>query len=87
MTAHTLVDGWLLTGDIASMNEDGFNWLIDRKKDVIITGGESIFPVEIENFMMSHEKVHDVGVIGLPDERLGEIVTAIVQVKQGKLVG
>ena len=84
MTAHTLVDGWLLTGDIASMNEDGFNWLIDRKKDVIITGGESIFPVEIENFMMSHEKVHDVGVIGLPDERLGEIVTAIVQVKQGK---
>ena len=83
-TRRTLVDGWLLTGDIARMDEDGFIWLIDRRKDVIITGGENIFPVEIENFMMGHDHIHDVGVIGTPDDRLGEVVTAVVQVKPGK---
>ncbi len=80
-TAETIVDGWLLTGDIARLDEDGFIWLVDRAKDVIITGGENIFPVEIESFIMDNPKVQDVGVIGYPDERLGEIVTAIVKVK------
>ncbi len=83
-TAATIVDGWLLTGDIARQDEDGFIWLVDRAKDVIITGGENIFPVEIESFIMENPKVQDVGVIGYPDERLGEIVTAIVQVKQSQ---
>ncbi len=83
-TAATLVDGWLLTGDIARRDEDGFIWLVDRKKDMIITGGENIFPVEIEEFMMNHDKIQDVGVIGLPDERLGEIVAAVVQVKPSR---
>ena len=80
-TAATLKDRWLLTGDIARVDEDGFIWLVDRAKDIIITGGENIFPVEIESFIMGHTKVQDVGVIGLPDERLGEIVAAIIKAK------
>jgi acyl-CoA synthetase (AMP-forming)/AMP-acid ligase II len=82
-TADTLVDGWLLTGDIARMDKENFIWLIDRKKDVIITGGENIYPVELENYLIGHEKIHDVGVIGIPDDRLGEIVAAVVKVKPG----
>jgi acyl-CoA synthetase (AMP-forming)/AMP-acid ligase II len=83
-TAQTLYHGWLLTGDMARVDEDGFIWLVDRKKDVIITGGENIFPVEIEDFLMSNSKVQDAAVIGVPDERLGEIVLAIIKVKPGK---
>jgi acyl-CoA synthetase (AMP-forming)/AMP-acid ligase II len=83
-TESTLKDGWLLTGDIARVDEDGFIWLVDRAKDIIITGGENIFPVEIENHIMEHPKVQDVGVIGLPDERLGEIVAAIIKAKPGQ---
>ncbi|MBU0698229.1 MAG: AMP-binding protein, partial [Proteobacteria bacterium] len=82
-TAESIVDGWLLTGDIARQDQDGFIWLIDRKKDVIITGGENIFPVEIEDFLQAHPKIQDVAVIGLPSLRLGEIATAIIQVKPG----
>ena len=82
-TASTLIDGWLLTGDMARVDEDGFIWLVDRKKDVIITGGENIFPVEIENFLMENAKFQDVAVIGLQDDRLGEIVAAIIKVKPG----
>jgi len=80
-TAATLKNGWLHTGDIARMDEDGFIWLVDRAKDVIITGGENIFPVEIESHIMGHPKVQDVGVIGMPDERLGEVVAAIIRAK------
>ncbi len=83
-TRATLKDGWLLTGDIARVDADGFIWLVDRAKDVIITGGENIFPVEIENHLMGHPKVQDVGVIGMPDERLGEIAAAIIKAKPGK---
>jgi acyl-CoA synthetase (AMP-forming)/AMP-acid ligase II len=82
-TADTLLNGWLLTGDMARVDEDGFIWLVDRKKDVIITGGENIFPVEIEDFLMENGKIQDAAVIGVPDERLGEIVTAIIKVKPG----
>ncbi len=82
-TAKTIVNGWLLTGDVARLDEDGFIWLVDRKKDVIITGGENIYPVEIEDFLMNHPDIQDVGVIGTPSLRLGEIVTAIIQVKPG----
>ncbi len=83
-TRETLVDGWLLTGDVARQDEDGFIWLVDRKKDVIITGGENIYPVEIEDFLQAHPKIHDVAVIGLPSLRLGEISTAIIQVTPGQ---
>jgi acyl-CoA synthetase (AMP-forming)/AMP-acid ligase II len=80
-TRSTLFDGWLLTGDMARLDEDGFIWLVDRKKDVIISGGENIFPVEIEDFLMNNQKIQDAAVIGIPDERLGEIVTAIIKPK------
>ena len=83
-TSKTLFDGWLATGDVAKEDEDGFIWLVDRKKDVIITGGENIYPVEIEDFLQSHPKIQDVAVIGLPSDRLGEIAAAVVRVKEGK---
>ena len=82
-TKDTIIDGWLLTGDMARFDEDGFIWLVDRKKDVIITGGENIFPVEIEDFLMENNKIQDAAVIGLPDDRLGEIVGAVVKLKPG----
>lgn len=82
-TEETLRDGWLYTGDMAKQDEDGFYFLVDRKKDVIVSGGENIYPVQIENFLSAHQKVQDVAVIGLPDERLGEITGAIISVKKG----
>ena len=82
-TADTLRDGWLYTGDMAMQDPDGFIYLVDRKKDVIITGGENLYPVQIENFLAAHQKIKDVAVIGLPDPRLGEIAAAIIEVKQG----
>ena len=82
-TAAVLKEGWLLTGDMARTDEDGFVYLVDRKKDVIITGGENIYPVEIEDFLHRHEAVKDVAVIGLPDQRLGEIVAAVIELKPG----
>ena len=74
-------DGWLYTGDMARESEDGFIYLVDRKKDVIITGGENIYPVQIEDFLRRNDKIKDVAVIGLPDSRLGEIAAAIIEVK------
>ena len=82
-TAATLRDGWLLTGDMAMADEEGFIFLVDRKKDVIITGGENLYPVQIENFLSAHPDVKDVAVIGLPDKRLGEIAAAIIEVQPG----
>jgi acyl-CoA synthetase (AMP-forming)/AMP-acid ligase II len=75
-------DGWLLTGDMAE-ERDGFIYLVDRAKDVIITGGENLYPVQIEDFLRAHKAIKDVAVIGLPDARLGEIAAAIVSVKDG----
>lgn len=80
-TAECMRDGWLLTGDMARKDEDGFIWLVDRKKDVIISGGENIYPVQIEDFLSAHPAIKDVAVIGLPNERLGEIAAAIIELK------
>ncbi len=82
-TAETLKGGWLYTGDMAMQDEEGFIYLVDRKKDVIITGGENLYPVQIEDFISAHPKVKDVAVIGLPDSRLGEIAAAIIEIKKG----
>ena len=82
-TAETLKDGWLYTGDMAEQDADGFIYLVDRKKDVIISGGENIYPVQIENFLSKYPKVKDVAVIGLADPRLGEITAAIIETKDG----
>ena len=82
-TREVLRDGWLFTGDMAMQDPDGFIYLVDRKKDVIITGGENLYPVQIEDFLRGHEAVKDVAVIGLPHPRLGEIAAAIVELKPG----
>ncbi len=82
-TDEVLKNGWLYTGDMARVDEDGFIWLVDRKKDVIITGGENIYPVQIEDFLRAYDKIKDVAVIGIPDNRLGEIAAAIISVKEG----
>ncbi len=82
-TAEVIKDGWLFTGDMARMDDDGFIYLVDRKKDVIISGGENIYPVQIEDFLRSHDAIKDVAVIGLLDERVGEIAAAIIEIKPG----
>ncbi len=82
-TAEVLKDGWLFTGDVAMQDEDGFIFLVDRIKDVIVSGGENLYPVQIEDYIRQYEKVRDVAVIGLPDKRLGEIAGAIISVKDG----
>ena len=82
-TAEVLKDGWLLTGDMAMQDEEGFIFLVDRKKDVIVSGGENIYPVQIEDFLHKNDKIKDVAVIGLPDRRLGEITAAIIEIKAG----
>ena len=83
-TNDVLRDGWLFTGDMAREDEDGFIFLVDRKKDVIISGGENLYPVQIEDFLRKHSSIKDVAVIGLPDARLGEIATAIIEVKENE---
>lgn len=83
-TRKVLKDGWLYSGDMAQQDEDGFIYLVDRKKDLVISGGENIFPVEIENFLQAHNDIKDVAVIGMPDRRLGEVPVAIVELKPGR---
>ncbi len=82
-TGAVIKGDWLYTGDMAQMDEDGFIYLVDRKKDVIISGGENIYPVQIEDFLRAHKRIKDVAVIGLPDKRLGEITAAIIELKPG----
>lgn len=82
-TSEVLKDGWLYTGDMAQEDEDGFIFLVDRKKDVIISGGENLYPVQIEDFLRGHDAIKDAAVIGLPDKRLGEIAAAVVEIKEG----
>ena len=82
-TAETIVDGWLHTGDLGRMTESGFIYLLDRAKDMIITGGTNVYPAEIEAVLLTHPKISDVGVIGIPDPEWGESIVAIVQLKSG----
>ncbi|MGI5936976.1 MAG: class I adenylate-forming enzyme family protein [Oscillospiraceae bacterium] len=82
-TLEVLDGEWLRTGDMARMDEDGFIWLVDRKKDVIIMGGENIYPVQIEDFLRSCDEIKDAAVIGRPHPRLGEIAAAIIELKPG----
>ena len=85
-TAQSLKEGWLYTGDMARMDEDGFVYLVDRKKDVIISGGENIYPVQIEDFLRKHDGIKDAAVIGMSEKRLGEIAVAIIELKRDHLV-
>ena len=82
-TAKTLVDGWLYTGDAAKMDEEGYVFIQDRIKDMIVSGGENVYPKEVENALFDHEKVADAAVIGIPDEKFGEAILAFIQTRDG----
>ncbi|SHK00791.1 AMP-binding enzyme C-terminal domain-containing protein [Desulfatibacillum alkenivorans DSM 16219] len=77
-TASTIIDGWIHSGDMAKMDEDGYLYILDRKKDMIISGGENIYPAEVEDTLLSHPAIADVGVIGVEDEKWGEAVKAVI---------
>jgi O-succinylbenzoate-CoA ligase len=83
-TAETIRDGWLHTGDLATVDKEGFVYIQDRKKDMIISGGENIYPAEIEKVLVGHPQLADAAVIGLPSQRWGESPAAIVVVKPGE---
>jgi fatty-acyl-CoA synthase len=82
-TAETFRDGWMHTGDVAREDEDGFWYIVDRTKDMIVTGGFNVFPREVEDVVAEHPAVAQVGVIGIPHEKFGEAVTAIVVLREG----
>jgi acyl-CoA synthetase (AMP-forming)/AMP-acid ligase II len=84
LTAKTIENGWMHTGDMARIDPEGYVFLVDRKKDIIIVGGENIYPIEVEDAIHAHPKVYDVAVVGMPDERLGEIAAAVIDPKPGE---
>lgn len=84
-TGEVLKDGWLYTGDLAKKDEDGYYYLVGRKKEMMISGGENIFPVEIENWLITHPDVGEAAVVGIPDQHWGEKAVAFI-VKKGENV-
>ncbi|WP_147533165.1 acyl-CoA synthetase [Bacillus marasmi] len=86
-TAQSMQNGWLHTGDLGRMDEEGFFYIVGRKKDMIITGGENVYPLEIEHWLESHPEIDEAAVIGLPDTKWGEVVTAFVVVTNSLLQG
>ncbi len=82
-TTETIVDGWFHTGDMATVDEEGYVLIVDRKKDIIISGGENISSVEVENALYAHPSVYECAVIGVPDEQWGEVPLALVVLKPG----
>jgi long-chain acyl-CoA synthetase len=82
-TAKTIRDGWLYTGDLAKKDEDGFFSIVDRKKDMLIVGGENVYPREVEEVLYENEKVLETAVVGMRDEAKGEIVKAVIVLKDG----
>lgn len=83
-TQAAKVGRWLLTGDLGRMDEDGYVWIVDRKKDLVIRGGYNVYPREVEEHLFAHPQVQEAAVVGLPDERLGEEVAAVVAPKVGE---
>ena len=84
LTASTVRNGWLRTGDLGRLDEEGFIYLVDRKKDLVISGGENIYPVEVEEVILKHPKVRDCAVIGVPHDRLVEVTCAVVEPLEGE---
>jgi len=84
LTAETIRDGWLYTGDLARMDEDGYIYIVDRERDMYISGGENVYPAEIEKVLHTHPKIFDVGIIGVPDEKWGEVGKAYIVLKPGE---
>jgi long-chain acyl-CoA synthetase len=87
LTAEVLRDGWLHTGDLGRSDEDGYLYVVDRKKDLIIRGGFNVFPRDVEEALLEHPAVAAAGVVGRPDEDHGEEVVAFVELRSGKEVG
>jgi fatty-acyl-CoA synthase len=83
VTAATIEDGWLHSGDVAMRDEDGYYYIVDRVKDMYISGGENVYPAEIENAIYQLPEIGEVAVIGLPDEKWGEVGRAFVVIKPG----
>ena len=87
-TAKTVTDdGWLKTGDAGYLDADGYLYIHDRVKDMIVSGGENIYPAEVENVLMAHPDIADVAVIGVPDDRYGEVCCAYVRLADGQALG
>jgi len=86
-TARTMVDGWLHTGDVATIDDDGFVSIVDRMKDMINRGGENVYSIEVENALALHPAVAEVSVVGVPDQMMGEKVGAVVVAREGMEVG
>ena len=82
-TAATIRNGWLSTGDLARVDEDGYYWFVGRKKEIIVRGGSNISPLEVEEALYQHPAVREAGVVGSPDAALGEVVRAFVALKNG----
>ena len=82
-TSEAIIDGWLHSGDIGVRGSDGFISLVDRKKDMIVSGGENIYPAEVENALMSNEEILDAAVVGVPDKKWGESTKAFVVLSPG----
>jgi fatty-acyl-CoA synthase len=81
LTAETIRDGWLYTGDLAQMDEEGYIYIVDREKDMYISGGENVYPAEIEKVLHAHPKIFDAGIVGIPDEKWGEVGKAFIVLK------
>jgi acyl-CoA synthetase (AMP-forming)/AMP-acid ligase II len=78
--------GWLHSGDIGRLDEEGYLYIVDRTKDIIISGGLNIYPTEVEEFLYSHWAIEECAVVGIPDEEYGETVTAFIRLKEGQTI-
>lgn len=85
-TEETIKDGWIYTGDLAKKDEEGYYYIVGRKKDMIITGGENVYPLEVEHWIAAHPQIDEVAVVGLPDKKWGEKVAAFVVIKKNQMI-